>query len=103
MKAILTKGCENQEIGTMTPGTRILTTTQRRILSIVSEQTNGVQGQWTPPRQVAIVASNRSLDADRNDIETALDELVEQGLLVEKGRRYQPAGDIERVRRPAEL
>lgn len=69
-------------------------TTTRRILSIVCEQTNGVQGQWTPLRQVEIAARRASLDVDRDDIEVALDELVKQGLVVEKGNRYQPAGDI---------
>ncbi|RLM94312.1 hypothetical protein [Haloarcula sp. Atlit-7R] len=73
---------------------------ERRILSIIHLNTNPVQGEWVSERVVKTIGSSAGLDGSTT--EDKLDELEEEGLVIEKENRYQTAKGVGRPKHPGE-
>lgn len=76
--------------------------TKRRVLNTLLAQTNEYQGEWTSRRSlftVAVVYTDRTPD----EVQAALAELVDDGLMEDQAERYRLTDDAERVPHPGEI
>jgi len=76
--------------------------TKRRLLNTLLAQTNEYQGEWTSRRSLFTVAVAHT-DRSPEDVQAALDELVDDGLVEDQGERYWLTDDSERVPHPGEI
>jgi len=76
--------------------------TKRRVLNTLLAQTNEYQDEWTRRRALFTVAVAHT-DRSPEELQAALDELVDDGLVEDQGERYRLTDNAERVPHPGEI